>query len=136
MVLYLAQTMKSFPILVRVSIMQTAFNPDAVDAKIYCVNNTGKKFTLSSRSESFMTIDEKEGETVSLGSPGKTITLEAGESVLIADVLGWEWDGHVGIELEFRENGAGEIIRKSYDFKRTVGDFYWEGKTGRLINPL
>ncbi len=43
------------PLVVRVSIEQTSFDMDAVDAEIYCVNETSKDFIVSVASNSFTT---------------------------------------------------------------------------------
>jgi hypothetical protein len=128
--------MAEIPILVKVKVRQTVFDPDAIDTLIYCVNNTESNFVISSKSESFTTIDEETGETVKHGSQPAEIELQKGEAVKIADVEGWEWDGHVGIEIVFM-NDENEI-RKSYDFKRN-GKEYVHGHPpfeGLVLDPL
>jgi hypothetical protein len=102
------------------------------------VNTTSSTFSIATQSESFTTIDENTGETAEHGSEPKNISLAPGTHVLIADVKGWEWDGHVGIEVLFREEGKGTPIIKSYNFKGSKADFTIPSteKKGRIIPPL
>jgi hypothetical protein len=128
---------QDFPIIVRVNVPQTGFNPDAVDAEIYCVNVTDGVFLISTQSESFTTIDEEAGTTAAHGSDSITKKLLPGESFLIADVKGWEWDGHVGIEVAFKQEGIEKVIVKNYNLKESKSDFtISSGKKGRVISPL
>lgn len=116
---------------------QAAFDIDAVDAEIYCVNATANTFFIATRSESFTTLDEETGLAAQHGSDPKMVLLAPGDSALIADVKGWEWDGHVGIHLSFLEKGKDTPVMKSYDFKKSISDLtIAPGKTGRIIPPL
>lgn len=126
------------PIIIRVSVIQPKFDPDATDAEIYCVNTTSKEFHISTNSESFTTIDEEIGTTINHGSQALTFKLAPNESVLVANVLGWEWDGHAGIEISFRQTGNDAVIVKSYNLKESKSDFTipLSGKKGRVIPPL
>jgi hypothetical protein len=128
----------TLPLIVRVYLENTKFDPDAVDAEIYCVNTTSSTFSIATQSESFTTIDETTGEAAEHGSEPKNSSLTPGAHVLIADVKGWEWDGHVGIEVLFREEGEEAPIIKSYNFKGSNADFTIPSteKKGRIIPPL
>ncbi|CAN5369267.1 hypothetical protein BH09BAC5_BH09BAC5_21850 [soil metagenome] len=126
----------NLPKLVRISILQTEFNPSAIDAEVYLVNDTELTFRIAVNSESFTTIDENSGETVEHGSlPAAFISLP-GNVHLVANVEGWEWDGHVGVKLYFRENVSEEKSEKVYDLKSSSGDYFIEkmGISGRIIN--
>jgi hypothetical protein len=126
------------PILVRVTVPKTGFDPDAVDAEIYCVNTTAETFSISTAGESFTTLDEESGEGVKHGSQPLNFLLLPGELKLVADVKGWEWDGHVGIEITFQESGSSEITRKSYNLKQSKKDYLIESLNlkGRVIEPV
>ncbi len=125
------------PLVVRVAIPQTVFNPDATDAEIFCVNVTQQTFSVSAKSESFTTVDEEEGTAVAHGSPPSAVLLAPGDTARVADVKGWEWDGHVGINLVFREESSGSTITKSYDLKSGKGNFTLpSGETGRIIPAI
>lgn len=126
------------PLLIRVDVPFTTFDPDAPDAQIYCVNETQNPFEINSNSTSFTAIDEELGESISHGSaPVKKIILQ-GESALIADVLGWEWDGFVGLELTFINLTEKKSIVKNYNLKSGSGDYFSENSdlSGRIIPPL
>lgn len=125
------------PLVIRVNVIHTTFDIDAVDAEIYCVNTTSTDFSITTKSESFTTLDEETGLAAEHGSDPKAVSLAPGESVLIAEVKGWEWDGHVGINLSFQTKGNNVAVIKSYNFKESNADFTIasSGKTGRIIPP-
>lgn len=129
---------ENLPLVVRVYLVHSKFDPDAVDAEIYCVNTTETTFSIATKSESFTTVDEETGTVAEHGSSPKIISIASGESVLIADVKGWEWDGHVGINISFLEEGNNSTVVKSYNFKGSKSDFTIpsSGKTGRIIPPI
>ena len=126
------------PLIIKVPVPQTSFNPGAVDTEIYCVNTTKNEFHVSTKSESFTTIDEESGETAVHGSIPVQFDLAPGSAILIANVEGWEWDGHVGIEIYFREKDSKEIKTMRYNFKESNRDYKIESMNlnGRVINPL
>jgi hypothetical protein len=126
---------KDFPILVRVSVEHTVFDADA-DAKIYCVNVTEKTFSIST-SGSFTKIEES-GEGVQHGSPPLSFLLLPGELKLVADVEGWEWDGHAGIGITFQESGSSSVVTKAYNLKASKEDYLIEplNLKGRVIDPI
>jgi hypothetical protein len=131
--------MKSkLPILVKVSVPQNGFNPDAVDAEIYCVNITAETFSISTSSESFTTLDEESGEGVNHGSQPLSFLLLPDEIKLVADVKGWEWDGHVGIKMSFQESGSSTVVTNDYNLKESKEDFLIESLNlkGRVIAPI
>lgn len=125
------------PLVIRVDVPQTKFDMDAVDAEFYCVNTTGETFSIYTKGESFLTLDEDSGITADNSSDESVFLLAPDTSKLIAEVQGWEWDGHVGIELSFRKEGSPKIIRKSYNFKSGSADFNIpdSGKAGTIIPP-
>jgi hypothetical protein len=124
------------PILVAVSLTGIS-DAGQIDTEIYCVNLTDKPFQVSTRSTSFTTVDEDTGAVVEHGSSPEQAILLPGEAKKVGDVAGWEWDGHVGIELRFREEGGAADLRASYDLKRAAESFKLEtlDKTGRIIPP-
>jgi hypothetical protein len=125
---------ENLPIIVRTDVEQTKFDMDAVDAEVYCVNITDQEFFISTSSESFTTIDEESGDTASHGSNSVSKKLSPGEFFKIAEVKGWEWDGHVGIEVSFKQNE--NVITKSYNLKESKSDFtISKNKKGRIISP-
>jgi len=129
---------RELPLIVRVSIAQPTFDPSGVDTEVYCVNTTSQGFTISTKSESFTTIEEQNGETATHGSPPESHWLAEGESALIAIVKGWEWDGHVGIQVVFQPIGNKATFIKSYNLKESKTDYTIEplGIKGRIISPL
>lgn len=125
------------PIIVGISVPPTRYDPDAVDTEVYCVNTTSLAYAISVRSESFTTVDEEEGTVVEHGSaPGKH-RIQPGEYVMVADVEGWEWDGHVGIEVSFQAEGSSVITVKTYNLKEGGKEFLIAQlkKRGRIIAP-
>jgi hypothetical protein len=124
------------PLVVRVPVTHTQFDIDAVDAEVYCVNSTPFEFNVSTRSESFTTVDEESGDTASHGSDPVVRKLAPGVTAMIAAVRGWEWDGHVGIEVKFERDGLPTVV-KSYNLKSGSGDFTIEpgGRKGRVVSP-
>ncbi|TND08741.1 MAG: hypothetical protein FD123_1957 [Bacteroidetes bacterium] len=128
---------QTLPLIIRVAVPQTVFNPGAVDTEVYCENTTAYVFIVSVSSGSFTTVDENTGDAVRHGSQPVNAVLQPGEAVPVADVAGWEWDGHVGLEIGFRHEGTGTVIRKSYNLKSSSSDhtIRANGKTGRVILP-
>ncbi len=108
--------------IVRVSIVQTTFNPDAVDAQIYCINTGETDLNVKLLSESFITIDEESGDTAD-DSTAEEFSLTPGEVRLISEIAGWEWDGHVGMKISYAPVDRGKSVVKSYDFKSGSGDY-------------
>ena len=109
---------EELPIVVRVPVPQETFDAGAIDTKVYCVNTTPHAFRIAAHSVSFTTVDEETGDAVEHGSQPTDILLEPGATAEIADVAGWEWDGHVGIEVVFeRADGKKPPARKSYNLK-------------------
>jgi hypothetical protein len=125
------------PTIVRVSIPQTRYNPDAVDADIYCVNTTSQSFSVAVRSQSFTTVDEADGLTVEHGSAPGQYFLSPGECVRMASVEGWEWDGHVGLEVTFKAGGSGAMIVRTYNLKEGGKEYLMATLNirGRIISP-
>ncbi len=124
------------PILVKVW-LEGVTNAGEIDAEIYCINQTGQPFLVAARSTSFTTVDEETGSAVHHGSRPVEILIAPGEATLVGDVMGWEWDGVVGMELCFRAVGAAAGVRASYNLKEPQGPYAIEalGKNGFLIPP-
>jgi hypothetical protein len=125
-----------FPILIRVT-LPGVYDAGQIDTELYCVNLTLKQFQVSTRSNSFTTVDEDVGTVIEHGSEPTEVILLPGEAKKVGDVAGWEWDGYVGIELRFKEDGSGEGMRVSYDLKRAAEGYRIEalGKSGRVVPP-
>lgn len=131
--------MNEIPVtIVRVAVEQKTFDPGSVDTDIYCINSGKSDLVIAFKSESFTTIDEADGETVNHGDADHSFTLAPGAVKRIAQVEGWEWDGHVGMEISWRIADSDTIQTSSYDFKRGSGDYYIESLRvhGRMIPAL
>lgn len=124
-------------IVVKVPVEHKSFDPDAVDMRVYCINSGETLLHVNLKGESFITIDEVEG-TAAGDSSVTEFTLEPGAVQLIAEIEGWEWDGHVGMEIGFRSVGTEKNTVGSYDFKTSAGDYFIEALKlqGRIVKPL
>ncbi|HEU4328151.1 MAG TPA: hypothetical protein VFS21_33755 [Roseiflexaceae bacterium] len=124
------------PIIVKVWI-EGATNPIEIDAEIYCVNTTDRPFLVATRSTSFTTVDEEVGTAVHHGSRPVEILIGPGEATMVGDVMGWEWDGFVGMDVSFRPAGQATGVRASYNLGESQGRYTIEplGKNGLLIAP-
>jgi hypothetical protein len=103
---------------------------DAVDAVIYCVNQTPYTFHVATRSESFTTADEETGAVARHGPPPKELTVRAGETARLGDVYGWEWDGIVSLVVWFLREGSPKWLSALYTFNghaRWLGDMVIPG---------
>jgi len=131
---------EKLPLIVRAAVPQTAFDPDAVDTEVFCVNVTPHAFTIFVLSESFITLDETTGDSAVTGPPPFTARLAPGELVRVSEVKGWEWDGAVGLRVTFVREKNSELqapVAKAYDLKQSSADFTLpSGKTGRVIVPF
>lgn len=92
-----------------------------IDTEVYCVNITNHVFLVSTQSNSFTTVDEEVGTVVEHGSAPTEVQLASGEAALIGEVAGWEWDGHVGLNLTFQCVDTGSICEASYALKNSSG---------------
>lgn len=88
-----------------------------IDTEVFCVNETPVPYQLSVRSTSFTTVDEETGAAVEHGSGVPSATVRPGEAVLIGAVAGWEWDGHVGMEITFMDAQTGSEAVRAYSLK-------------------
>lgn len=106
-----------------------------IDTEVYCVNTTPHRFVVSTRSNSFTTVDEDTGTAIEHGSKPTKIQLGPGEAALVADVAGWEWDGHVGLDVMYE--GGGNTVRGNYDLKTAAGSYTITSvnKTGDIVPP-
>lgn len=121
----MAKSSTSPLLIVRVNVEQTKFDIDAVDARVYRINTSEKELVVDTSGESFMTIDEESGATADDNSSDRFI-LKPGEVRLIAEIAGWEWDGHVGMKISYAPVAGGGSTSKSYDFKSGNGDYMIE----------
>lgn len=91
----------------------------AVDTEVYCVNVTEKACHVAVSSTGFTTIDD-EGTLLHHGSAPVQLTLDPGEAAKIADVVAWEWDGHVGLLIAFTDPETGAGCRATYNLRHRV----------------
>lgn len=121
-------------LIVLVNIEQPRFDMDAVDARVYCINTSESEVIVTLSSESFITIDEESGDTAD-DSTTDNFNLAPGEVRLIAEILGWEWDGHVGMKITCAPKSGGKSINKTYNFKSGSGDYKIESLKleGRVV---
>lgn len=121
-------------LVVRVNVEQAEFNIDAVDARVYCINTSESDLLVTLASESFITIDEESGDTADDTTSDK-FKLAPGEVRLISEILGWEWDGHVGMKITYAPAAGGKPISKTYNFKSGSGDYRIESLKleGRVV---
>ncbi|GAB4205320.1 MAG: hypothetical protein OHK0022_31300 [Roseiflexaceae bacterium] len=124
------------PLLVRVGLGGVT-NPTEIDTEIYCVNHTGQPLLVAARSTSFTTVDEESGSAAHHGSRPTQILIGPGEAKMVGDVVGWEWDGAVGMELRFRPVGVATGLRVGYNLRRPGEPLMIEalGERGHLIPP-
>lgn len=123
--------------IVRVNIEQTTFNPDAIDAQIYCINTSETQLQVDISGESFITIDEDSGETAD-DKFSDRFKLAPGEVRLISEIAGWEWDGHVGMAIECSSPIDSQRFRTTYNFKSGSENYYVAslGLEGRVIPAI
>lgn len=120
------QDVGALPLIVRVLIRGVS-DPGEIDTEVYCVNTTPDRFALEVRSSSFTTIDEEEGTVVKHGSGPIRGTLAPGAAVRVGQVRGWEWDGYVGLEVEYANCATGIRQGKSYSLKNTGSGYRLPG---------
>jgi hypothetical protein len=121
-------------LVIRVPVQQTEFNIDAIDTQIYCINTGEATLTVKTSSNSFITVDEVTGDTADDKSTVK-FTLVPGEVRLISEIAGWEWDGHVGMEITCISVDGDEPMRQNYNFKSGSSDYTIESLQlkGRIV---
>ena len=126
------------PLLVCVPI-ETGGNASLTDTEIYCVNLTSRTFEVAARNESFTTVDEETGAGIAHGSPPKTMVLAPGEAAQVGDVVAWEWDGAVGMNITYTPDGDGPPVFASFLLNWDRGPetltIPSNGKTGRIATP-
>lgn len=128
--------MDAFPLIVRVHVPGVA-DAGEVDTEVYCVNATSEDFAVDVHSNSFTTVDEEVGTVVEHGSAPVQTWLAPGAAVRVAQVRGWEWDGHVGITVDFTRRADGGRARKTYALKRGAEPYTVPGlgKEGCVVPP-
>ena len=94
-------------------------NAGAVDTEVYCINVTHEAVRIAVRSTGFSAIDD-EGTLLHHGSPPVDLTLAPGEAACIADVVAWEWDGHVGLFITFTDVETGRVRRATYNLRHGI----------------
>jgi hypothetical protein len=123
--------------LIRISVEQTVFDPDAIDTRIYVLNCSQEEVLIECLNASFITLDDS-GTATAAGNEKKSFKLQVGEVKLITEVAGWEWDGFVGAELMVISEQSQIKEEISFNFKHSDGDIFlpFINKTGRNIVPL
>jgi len=121
-------------LVIRVNAEQKGFDIDAIDARIYCINTSDGELAIGISGESFMTVDEESGETAD-DAATERFFLKPGEVHLIAEIAGWEWDGHVGMKITYAPLSGGKSISRSYDFKSGNSNYKIESLNlqGRVV---
>ena len=87
-----------------------------IDTEVYCINTTPHPYRVAVESTGFTTIDD-EGALLHHGSAPVRVTIQPGEVAQIGDVVAWEWDGHVGLVIEFSNIDTGYACRATYNLK-------------------
>ena len=128
--------MDRLPLIVSVSLAGVT-DPGEIDTEVYCVNETDDTFTVVVGSTSFTTVDEDHGVVLDHGPPPAHLVLEPGAVQRVATVRGWEWDGHVGVAIEYLHHGSWRRERVSYSLKRPGLSYTIPilGAEGTLILP-
>ena len=88
----------------------------AIDAEVFGVNATPHSYRVAAASTGFSTIDD-EGTLLHHGAKPVQVTLRSGDAGQIGDVVAWEWDGHVGLVIEFSNLETGYACRATYNLK-------------------
>ena len=94
-------------------------NAGAVDTEVYCINVTCQAVRIAVSSTGFSTIDD-DGTLLHHGSSAVELTLSPGEAARIADVVAWEWDGHVGLFIVFTDVENGRERRATYNLRHGI----------------
>jgi hypothetical protein len=115
-------------------------NAGAVDTEVYCINVTREAVRIAVSSTGFSTIDD-EGTLLHHGSPPLDLRLAPGEAARIADVVAWEWDGHVGLFIVFTDVETGRVRRAAYNLRhgidhRNAQPHAFPGKGGYITPPV
>ncbi|MDB5070582.1 MAG: hypothetical protein JWM87_1693 [Candidatus Eremiobacteraeota bacterium] len=114
-------------------------NAGAVDTEVYCVNVTSEAVRIAVSSTGFTTIDD-DGTLLHHGSGPADLTLAPGAAARIGDVVAWEWDGHVGLVIDFTGIETGITRRATYNLKHGIGNHpppphTFAGKGGYITPP-
>jgi hypothetical protein len=91
----------------------------AIDTEVFCVNTTPHTYRVAVASTGFTTIDD-DGTLLHHGSKPVQVTLRPGDTGQIGDVVAWEWDGHVGLVIEFSNLDTGYACRATYNLKHGI----------------
>lgn len=126
----------ALPLIVRVTLCGVT-DPGEVDTHVYCVNATPDPFEVAVRSASFTTVDEQLGTVICHGSEPRRVLLASSEVARVGEVRGWEWDGYVGLEVEYTACATGRRERRTYSLKRSTAGYRVPGieTQGSLISP-
>lgn len=123
--------MISFLHIIRTSVAQIKFNPDAIDTEIYIWNSGKDPISFYLKNNSFLTLDT-EGEVTS--GPSETeilISIKPDQILKVGEIEGWEWDGHVGIEIILQDKKNSFL----YDLKLTGKNITVGTISGKEIKP-
>jgi hypothetical protein len=107
--------------------------------KVYCINVTREPVHIAVISSGFTTIND-EGTLLHHGSAPVELTLAPGLAARIGDVIAWEWDGHVGLRIEFTGIETGIKRRATYNLKHGIENrpppaYAFAGKGGYITPP-
>lgn len=91
---------------------------DDVAELIHLENETDRTYFARVRASFFTTVDDESGEALHHGPAPTEVELAPGERARIGDILGWEWDSMLSLDIEFRYPDSGAGRRVSYDLSR------------------
>lgn len=118
--------------LIKVSVKQTQFNPDATDTIIYLFNPSDSAIDVTIKNASFITVDEDNGNTAGPSDDIVRIQLKPKSIEKITEIAGWEWDGFVGLEITDLKTGK----EFRFNLKNGGKPFHQENIEGTEIKPL
>jgi hypothetical protein len=85
---------------------------------IHLHNGTDRTYVAKVRADFWITVDDDTGAALHHGFAGTEVELAPGERAQIGDIVGWEWDSVLGLDIEFRHPEGNGPRRVSYDLAR------------------
>jgi hypothetical protein len=85
---------------------------------IYLENDTDQTCVATVRADFWTTVDDATGAAAHHGPAPTEVELAPGERARIGDILGWEWDSVLGLNIEFHHGASDGGLKVSYDLKR------------------
>ncbi len=91
---------------------------DDVVEIIYLQNDTDRIWVATVRANFTTTVDDESGQALHHGSAGTEVKLAPGERARVGDVLGWELDSSLGLQIEFRhpEGNGARVVHYMLEF--------------------